>query len=75
MRGTSGLPADFRQEFIRFAVEQKVLTGGVMHAMVQADKPFVLVGSAFAHHDLNCELKSRTHCTSCVFSQGSAGVA
>ena len=35
----------------------------------------VLVGSAFAHHDLNCELKSRTHCTSCVFSQGSAGVA
>ena len=36
---------------------------------------FVLVGAAFAHHDLNCELKSRTHCTSCVFSQGSAGVA
>ncbi len=27
------------------AVEQKVLSGGVMHAMVQADKPFVLVGS------------------------------
>ncbi|MDQ4038608.1 MAG: TIGR00300 family protein [Actinomycetota bacterium] len=27
------------------AVEQGVLTGGVMHAMVQADKPFVLVGS------------------------------
>jgi hypothetical protein len=36
---------------------------------------FVLVGAAFSHHDLNCELKSRTHCTSCVFSQGSAGVA
>jgi hypothetical protein len=36
---------------------------------------FVLVGAAFAHHDLNCELKSRTHCTSCVFSQGAAGVA
>ncbi len=36
---------------------------------------FVLVGAAFAHHDLKCELKSRTHCTSCVFSQGSAGVA
>lgn len=36
---------------------------------------FVLVGAAFAHHDFNCELKSRTHCTSCVFSQGSAGVA
>ena len=27
------------------AVESGVLTGGVMHAMVQADKPFVLVGS------------------------------
>ena len=27
------------------AVEQGVLTGGVMHAMVRADKPFVLVGS------------------------------
>jgi hypothetical protein len=36
---------------------------------------FVLVGAAFAHHDLDCELKSRTHCTSCVFSQGAAGVA
>jgi hypothetical protein len=36
---------------------------------------FVLIGAAFAHHDLDCELKSRTHCTSCVFSQGSAGVA
>jgi hypothetical protein len=36
---------------------------------------FVLVGVAFGHHDLSCELKSRTHCTSCVFSQGSAGVA
>src|SRR5262245_42849529 len=36
---------------------------------------FVLVAAAFSHHDLNCELKSRTHCTSCVFSQGSAGVA
>jgi hypothetical protein len=36
---------------------------------------FVLVGAAFAHHDFDCERKSRTHCTSCVFSQGSAGVA
>jgi hypothetical protein len=36
---------------------------------------FVLLGAAFAHHDLDCELKSRTHCTSCVFSQGSAGIA
>jgi len=27
------------------AVEQGLLTGGVMHAMVKADKPFVLVGS------------------------------
>src|SRR5262245_66003533 len=36
---------------------------------------FVLVAAAFSHDDLNCELKSRTHCTSCVFSQGSAGVA
>ncbi|HVE64089.1 MAG TPA: TIGR00300 family protein [Mycobacteriales bacterium] len=27
------------------AVTQGVLTGGVMHAMVEADKPFVLVGS------------------------------
>ena len=36
---------------------------------------FVLIGAAFGHHDLNCELKSRTHCTSCVFSQGSAGIA
>ena len=36
---------------------------------------FVLIGAAFAHHDLDCELKSRTHCTSCVFSQGSAGIA
>ena len=36
---------------------------------------FVLIGAAFEHHDLDCELKSRTHCTSCVFSQGSAGVA
>jgi lysine-ketoglutarate reductase/saccharopine dehydrogenase-like protein (TIGR00300 family) len=30
---------------IAAAVESGVLTGGVMHAMVQADKPFVLVGS------------------------------
>jgi lysine-ketoglutarate reductase/saccharopine dehydrogenase-like protein (TIGR00300 family) len=30
---------------IAAAVEQGVLTGGVMHAMVEADKPFVLVGS------------------------------
>jgi lysine-ketoglutarate reductase/saccharopine dehydrogenase-like protein (TIGR00300 family) len=30
---------------IRDAVERGVLTGGVMHAMVEADKPFVLVGS------------------------------
>ena len=36
---------------------------------------FVLISAAFAHHDLDCELKSRTHCTSCVFSQGSAGIA
>jgi lysine-ketoglutarate reductase/saccharopine dehydrogenase-like protein (TIGR00300 family) len=30
---------------IAAAVEQGVLTGGVMHAMVEAGKPFVLVGS------------------------------
>jgi lysine-ketoglutarate reductase/saccharopine dehydrogenase-like protein (TIGR00300 family) len=30
---------------IREAVESGVLTGGVMHAMVEAGKPFVLVGS------------------------------
>jgi lysine-ketoglutarate reductase/saccharopine dehydrogenase-like protein (TIGR00300 family) len=30
---------------IRDAVEQGVLTGGVMHALVRARKPFVLVGS------------------------------
>ena len=30
---------------IRAAVESGVLTGGVMHAMVEEDKPFVLVGS------------------------------
>jgi lysine-ketoglutarate reductase/saccharopine dehydrogenase-like protein (TIGR00300 family) len=30
---------------IAAAVESGVLTGGVMHAMVQEDKPFVLVGS------------------------------
>jgi lysine-ketoglutarate reductase/saccharopine dehydrogenase-like protein (TIGR00300 family) len=30
---------------IAAAVESGVLTGGVMHAMVQAEKPFVLVGS------------------------------
>lgn len=30
---------------IRAAVDSGVLTGGVMHAMVQAGKPFVLVGS------------------------------
>ena len=30
---------------IAAAVESGVLTGGVMHAMVQAGKPFVLVGS------------------------------
>jgi lysine-ketoglutarate reductase/saccharopine dehydrogenase-like protein (TIGR00300 family) len=30
---------------IATAVESGVLTGGVMHAMVQAEKPFVLVGS------------------------------
>jgi lysine-ketoglutarate reductase/saccharopine dehydrogenase-like protein (TIGR00300 family) len=30
---------------IAAAVESGVLTGGVMHAMVRADKPFVLVGS------------------------------
>jgi hypothetical protein len=36
---------------------------------------FVLLASGFAHHDLECHLKSRTHCTSCVFTQSSAGVA
>jgi lysine-ketoglutarate reductase/saccharopine dehydrogenase-like protein (TIGR00300 family) len=30
---------------IRAAVDQGVLTGGVMHALVRHDKPFVLVGS------------------------------
>ena len=30
---------------IAAAVQQGILTGGVMHAMVKADKPFVLVGS------------------------------
>src|SRR5215212_8933978 len=30
---------------IKAAVDSGVLTGGVMHAMVEADKPFVLVGS------------------------------
>jgi hypothetical protein len=35
---------------------------------------FVLLGSGFEHHDLECHLKSRTHCTSCVFSQAAAGV-
>ncbi|HEU5034426.1 MAG TPA: TIGR00300 family protein [Mycobacteriales bacterium] len=30
---------------IKAAVEQGVLTSGVMHAMVKADKPYVLVGS------------------------------
>ena len=36
---------------------------------------FVLLGSAFLHHDFDCHEKSRTHCTSCVFSQAAAGVA
>ncbi|MGI8627610.1 MAG: TIGR00300 family protein [Geodermatophilaceae bacterium] len=30
---------------IAAAVQEGILTGGVMHAMVEADKPFVLVGS------------------------------
>ncbi len=30
----------------------------------------VLASGPFLHHDLSCELKSRTHCTTCV-----AGVA
>jgi lysine-ketoglutarate reductase/saccharopine dehydrogenase-like protein (TIGR00300 family) len=34
-----------RSGSIAAAVEQGVLTGGVMHAMVEAGKPFVLVGS------------------------------
>jgi lysine-ketoglutarate reductase/saccharopine dehydrogenase-like protein (TIGR00300 family) len=34
-----------RSGSIAGAVEQGVLTGGVMHALVQAGKPFVLVGS------------------------------
>ena len=36
---------------------------------------FVVLGSAFLHHDFDCHEKSRTHCTSCVFSQAAAGVA
>lgn len=36
---------------------------------------FVVLGSAFLHHDFDCHEKSRTHCTSCVFSQTAAGVA
>src|SRR5436190_1893927 len=36
---------------------------------------FVLLGSAFLHHDFDCHEKSRTHCTSCVYSQTAAGVA
>ncbi|MCK9922338.1 TIGR00300 family protein, partial [Frankia sp. AgPm24] len=34
-----------RQGSIRAAVESGVLTGGIMHAMVKANKPFVVVGS------------------------------
>jgi hypothetical protein len=51
---------------------RRVKPGALALALLYA---FVLLGAAFAHHDLDCELKSRTHCTSCVFSQGSAGVA
>jgi hypothetical protein len=36
---------------------------------------FVLLGSAFLHHDFDCHEKSRTHCTSCVYSQAVTGVA
>jgi hypothetical protein len=36
---------------------------------------FVLLAAGFSHHDATCHRKSSTHCTSCVFSQGSAGIA
>jgi hypothetical protein len=45
------------------------------HLALAALYVFVLLGSAFLHHDFDCHEKSRTHCTSCVFSQTAAGVA
>ena len=35
---------------------------------------FAVLASAFLHHDVECHLTSRTHCTSCVFSHGTAGL-
>jgi hypothetical protein len=45
-----------------------------MHLTAALLYVFVLLGSAFLHHDFACHEKSRTHCTSCVFSQLSAGI-
>ena len=44
------------------------------HLALAALYAFVLIASAFLHHDFQCHLKSRTHCSSCVFSQTAAGV-
>jgi len=49
MRGTSGLPADFRQEFIRFAVEQKVLCFGEFKTKAGRISPYFFNAGLFHH--------------------------
>ena len=48
-RGISGLPADFRQEFIRFAVEQKVLCFGEFKTKAGRISPYFFNAGLF--HD------------------------
>jgi hypothetical protein len=36
---------------------------------------FVLATSPLLHHDISCELKSRTHCTTCVSGVSGPGLA
>jgi orotate phosphoribosyltransferase len=48
-RGTSGLPADFRQEFIRFAVEQKVLCFGEFKTKAGRISPYFFNAGLFHH--------------------------
>jgi hypothetical protein len=49
--------------------------GKVAHFALALLYAFVLLGSAFLHHDFDCHEKSRTHCTSCIYSQAVTGVA
>ncbi|HSL21297.1 MAG TPA: hypothetical protein VK886_07170 [Vicinamibacterales bacterium] len=49
--------------------------GGRVLPLAAALYAFVLAASPLLHHDIVCELRSRTHCTTCVAGVGGPGLA